>query len=66
MLQSIEDAEVTAGEIVVWIDFEEKLIETEDLDDLIENTVFFCWFSSVVNCISLFFKTISYLRHFDN
>jgi hypothetical protein len=43
MLQSIEDAEVTAGEIVVWIDFEEKLIETEDLDDLIENTVFFCF-----------------------
>jgi hypothetical protein len=42
MLQSIEDAEVTAGEIVVWIDFEEKLIETEDLDDVIENTVFFC------------------------
>jgi hypothetical protein len=28
-------------------------------------TVFFFWFSSFVNCISLFLKTISYLRQFD-
>jgi hypothetical protein len=28
-------------------------------------TLFFFWFSSFVNCISLFLKTISYLRHFN-
>jgi hypothetical protein len=48
--------------------FSRKLISSiryYSINDELLLTLFFFWFSSFVNCISLFLKTISYLLHFD-